>query len=71
MLNLKLIYKSKQKNRMLRTSPLGEVLIELSEIDSTNNYAMRLIDEGMAEHGMIIRADFQTKGICILQPNIN
>jgi hypothetical protein len=29
---------------MLRTSPLGEVLIELSEIDSTNNYAMRLMD---------------------------
>lgn len=62
MLNLKLIYKSKQKNRMLRTSPLGEVLIELSEIDSTNNYAMRLINEGMAEHGMTIRSDFQTTG---------
>ena len=47
---------------MLRTSPLGEVLIELSEIDSTNNYAMRLINEGMAEHGMTIRSDFQTTG---------
>ncbi len=47
---------------MLRTSPIGEVLIELSEIDSTNNYAMRLINEGMAEHGMTIRADFQTSG---------
>jgi len=47
---------------MLRTSPLGEVLIELSEIDSTNNYAMRLINEGMAEHGMAVRADFQTHG---------
>jgi BirA family biotin operon repressor/biotin-[acetyl-CoA-carboxylase] ligase len=47
---------------MLRTSPIGEVLIELSEIDSTNNYAMRLINEGMAEHGMTIRADFQTMG---------
>jgi BirA family biotin operon repressor/biotin-[acetyl-CoA-carboxylase] ligase len=47
---------------MLRTSPIGEVLIELSEIDSTNNYAMRLINEGMAEHGMTIRADFQTNG---------
>ena len=47
---------------MLRTSPIGEVLIELSEIDSTNNYAMRLINEGMAEHGMTIRADFQTHG---------
>lgn len=47
---------------MLRTSPIGEVIIELSEIDSTNNYAMRLINEGMAEHGMTIRADFQTNG---------
>lgn len=47
---------------MLKGSLIGDVIIELSEIDSTNNYAMRLIDEGMAEHGMIIRADFQTKG---------
>ena len=47
---------------MHRTSPIGEVLIELSTIDSTNNYAMRLINEGMAEHGLTIRADFQTSG---------
>lgn len=47
---------------MLKGSLIGDVIIELSEIDSTNNYAMRLIDEGMAEHGMIVRADFQTKG---------
>jgi BirA family biotin operon repressor/biotin-[acetyl-CoA-carboxylase] ligase len=47
---------------MLKSSLIGDVIIELSEIDSTNNYAMRLIDEGMAEHGMTIRADFQTKG---------
>ena len=47
---------------MLRNSVIGEVLIELLEIDSTNNYAMRLINEGMAEHGMTIRADYQTEG---------
>lgn len=47
---------------MQKTSLIGDVIIELSEIDSTNNYAMRLIDEGMAEHGMTIRADFQTNG---------
>jgi BirA family transcriptional regulator, biotin operon repressor / biotin---[acetyl-CoA-carboxylase] ligase len=47
---------------MMRTSPIGAVIIELSEIDSTNNYAMRLINEGMAEHGMAIRADYQTNG---------
>lgn len=47
---------------MQKFSPIGEVIIELSDIDSTNNYAMRLIDEGMAEHGMVVRADFQTNG---------
>ncbi len=47
---------------MLKTSPIGDLIIELSEIDSTNNYAMRLINEGMAEHGMAILADFQTNG---------
>jgi len=47
---------------MQRTSPIGEVIIELAEIDSTNNYAMRLISEGMADHGMVIQADFQTQG---------
>lgn len=47
---------------MQKGSLIGDVIIELSEIDSTNNYAMRLIDEGMAEHGMVVRADFQTKG---------
>lgn len=47
---------------MLKKMPIGDTIIELSEIDSTNNYAMRLISEGMAEHGMVIRADFQTDG---------
>ena len=47
---------------MLKISPIGDLIIELTEIDSTNNYAMRLINEGMAEHGMVIRADFQTHG---------
>jgi BirA family biotin operon repressor/biotin-[acetyl-CoA-carboxylase] ligase len=47
---------------MPKISPIGDVIIELTDIDSTNNYAMRLINEGMAEHGMAIRADFQTHG---------
>jgi BirA family transcriptional regulator, biotin operon repressor / biotin---[acetyl-CoA-carboxylase] ligase len=47
---------------MLKSSPIGDVIIELTEIDSTNNYAMRLINEGMAEHGLVIRTDFQTHG---------
>ncbi|MCC7030491.1 MAG: biotin--[acetyl-CoA-carboxylase] ligase [Chitinophagaceae bacterium] len=47
---------------MQQNSAFGETIIELNEIDSTNNYAMRLINEGMAEHGLTIRADFQTAG---------
>lgn len=47
---------------MLKSSPIGDVIIDLIEIDSTNNYAMRLINEGMAEHGLVIRTDFQTQG---------
>jgi len=47
---------------MRRNSTIGDVIIELIEIDSTNNYAMRLLNEGMAEHGMAIRADFQSNG---------
>ncbi len=41
---------------------IGHVIIDLTTIDSTNNYAIRLIEEGMAEHGMVIRADYQTAG---------
>lgn len=47
---------------MHKSSPIGDVIIELTEIDSTNNYAMRLLNEGMAEHGLVIQADFQTAG---------
>lgn len=37
-------------------------LVELDEVDSTNNYAMRAISAGMAEHGWAVRANFQTAG---------
>lgn len=47
---------------MPKKSPIGDVIIELTDIDSTNNYAMRLLNEGMAEHGLVVRADFQTAG---------
>jgi hypothetical protein len=40
---------------MQQNSAFGEIIIELKEIDSTNNYAMRLINEGMAEHGLTIK----------------
>lgn len=47
---------------MPKISTLGEMVIELDCIDSTNNYAMQLINAKMAEHGLVIRADFQTAG---------
>lgn len=47
---------------MRKNSLLGDIVIELTEIDSTNNYAMRLINEGMAEHGLTITANVQTAG---------
>lgn len=31
-------------------------------LESTNNYAMQLIDAGMAQHGWVIWADYQSKG---------
>lgn len=36
--------------------------IELDSVDSTNNYAMGLIHEGLAQHGLTIRTTHQTKG---------
>lgn len=47
---------------MRKNSLLGDIVIELTEIDSTNNYAMRLINEGMADHGLTITANMQTAG---------
>lgn len=37
-------------------------IIELDSIDSTNNYAMRLIDADTAQHGLCITANYQTAG---------
>ena len=41
---------------------LGEPLIELSTIDSTNIYAMAQIKAGLAKTGSCFRADYQTHG---------
>ena len=41
---------------------LGEPLIELSTIDSTNIYAMAQIKQGLAKSGSCFKADFQTNG---------
>ena len=47
---------------MANKSSIGNEIIEFTELDSTNNYAMTIISRGMAEHGLTIRADYQTKG---------
>ncbi|MGC8750392.1 biotin--[acetyl-CoA-carboxylase] ligase [Hydrotalea sp.] len=41
---------------------IGERLIELSSIDSTNNYALQYIKSNLAEHGTVIFAHEQTAG---------
>lgn len=41
---------------------IGEPLIEINTLDSTNNYAMGLVHKGLATHGMSIFALEQTEG---------
>lgn len=41
---------------------IGQSFIELSQVDSTNNYATALAHAGLAQHGMIVFAREQTAG---------
>ncbi|WP_165871488.1 biotin--[acetyl-CoA-carboxylase] ligase [Flaviaesturariibacter flavus] len=41
---------------------IGTPFIELTQVDSTNNYATGLAHAGMAEHGTAVLAAHQTKG---------
>jgi BirA family transcriptional regulator, biotin operon repressor / biotin---[acetyl-CoA-carboxylase] ligase len=41
---------------------IGTPFIELPTIDSTNNYAMGMVHEGMAQHGIAVFTSDQTKG---------
>jgi BirA family biotin operon repressor/biotin-[acetyl-CoA-carboxylase] ligase len=47
---------------LLLNNPIGTPFIELHKVDSTNNYAMGLAHEGMAQHGTAVFAHDQTKG---------
>ena len=47
---------------MSSLNSLGTPFIELSSVDSTNNYAMGMIRAGMAYHGMAVFAHRQLKG---------
>lgn len=40
----------------------GSVFIQLASVDSTNNYAANLIQQGSCQDGSVIMADYQTKG---------
>lgn len=43
-------------------NPIGFPFTELPAVDSTNNYAMGLVREGMAQHGAAVFAHEQTNG---------
>lgn len=47
---------------MPSANPIGAPFIELLTVESTNNYAMGLIHEGMAQHGTAVFSHEQTKG---------
>lgn len=47
---------------MQKQSTWGEMLVELDVVDSTNNYAVKRISEGLAENGWSVRANYQTEG---------
>lgn len=44
------------------SNPIGFPFIELQSVDSTNNYAMALAHEGLAQHGMAVFSHEQTAG---------
>lgn len=46
----------------MRTSVIGQRLIELGSVDSTNKYAADLLESGSAVHGTVILAHEQTHG---------
>ncbi len=43
-------------------SKIGIQKIRLNSVDSTNNFAAKLINDGLAEHGSVILAENQTNG---------
>ena len=47
---------------MSSLNPIGIPFIELPSVDSTNNYAMGLVHEGMAQHGTAVFTMEQTRG---------
>jgi BirA family biotin operon repressor/biotin-[acetyl-CoA-carboxylase] ligase len=52
----------KNTNSLRPENPIGEPFYELSEVDSSNNYAMRQVQSQMAEHGSTWFVHYQNAG---------
>jgi BirA family biotin operon repressor/biotin-[acetyl-CoA-carboxylase] ligase len=52
----------KNTNLLLPENPIGTPFVELSEVDSSNNYAMRQVQAHLAEHGATWFAHYQNAG---------
>jgi BirA family biotin operon repressor/biotin-[acetyl-CoA-carboxylase] ligase len=52
----------KNTNSLRCENPIGEPFFELSEVDSSNNYAMRQVQAHLAVHGSTWFAHFQNAG---------
>ena len=46
----------------MELTPIGHKMIELESVNSTNNYAMHLLEEQEVEEGMVIMTRYQSKG---------
>lgn len=53
---------AKNTNSLRCENPIGEPFFELSEVDSSNNYAMRQVQAHLAGHGTTWFAHFQNAG---------
>jgi len=53
---------AKNTNSLLPENPIGKPFFELSEVDSTNNYAMAQVQAQMAVHGTAWFAHYQNAG---------
>lgn len=53
---------AKNTNSLPAVSPIGFPFYELSEVDSSNNYAMRQIQAQMADHGTVYFTHYQNAG---------
>lgn len=47
---------------MAKKNQIGSSIISLHTVDSTNSYLSEIIDKQMAQHGLVVLADYQTKG---------